>query len=229
MNTSETNNFIALIPAYNESSCISEVIAATKLSLDVLVIDDGSSDDTAEQARQAGAKVLSQGKNQGKGVALRAGFAYALEGENQAVITLDADGQHDPVEIPKFLRAFQEKRPNLIIGQRDFSQMPPIRRLANSIGQWSFSWALGQHVPDNQSGYRLIDHTMMRAMLNSKEAGFEFEVDMIVTCAILGLNISWVPIQTIYRGESSHIHAYDHIVNYFRILYHTRRRIAQSR
>ena len=220
---------LAIIPAFNEAQRIGPVITESLQFLPLLVVDDGSVDATIQIAKECGADVLEQHPNQGKGAALKAGFRHALDSGFDAVVTLDADGQHDPAEIPKFLRKYEDAEADLIIGARDFSQMPPIRRLANSIGQWSFSWALGQHVPDNQSGYRLIDHTMMRAMLNSKEAGFEFEVDMIVTCAILGLKINWVPIQTIYRGESSHINAYEHIKNYFRILYHTRRRMAQKR
>ena len=172
--------------------------------------------------------VLCQNPNQGKGTALRAGFSYALENGYQAVLTLDADGQHDPDEIPKFTQSYRDSQANLIIGQRDFSQMPPTRRLANSIGQWSFSWALGQQVPDNQSGYRLIDREMMEAMLNSQEGGFEFEVDMIVTCVLRGLQLEWVPIRTIYRGETSHISAYEHITNFARILYRTRQRVKRG-
>jgi glycosyltransferase involved in cell wall biosynthesis len=227
-----TKSVLALIPAYNESARVADVVTGARTHLDVLVVDDGSTDDSAVHAENAGAKVLCQHPNQGKGAALCAGFAYALEAGYQAVVTLDADGQHDPGEIPKFLDAYARTNANLIIGQRDFSQMPPIRRLANTLGQWSFSLALGQHVPDNQSGYRLIDQQMMGAMLASREeglGGFEFEVDMIVTCTVQGLELEWVPIQTIYAGEASHINAYDHTVNFVRLLWRTRARIVQDR
>ena len=83
-------------------------------------------------------------------------FVIALAADYDAVVTLDADGQHDPAELPKFLAAYAEKQPDLIIGQRRLRHMPPIRRLANYLGRKSFSWAIGQPIPDNQSGYRLI-------------------------------------------------------------------------
>ena len=104
---------LALIPAYNESKKITEVVKKTLNYLPVLVVDDGSSDDTATLAEKAGASVVRQIPNQGKGAALRAGFRYSIDNGFQAVITLDADGQHNPDEIPIFLKAFQAKHANL--------------------------------------------------------------------------------------------------------------------
>lgn len=223
-----SDQILVVIPAFNEEKRICHVVNGAKVFLPVLVVDDGSSDGTAVTAEGADAQVIRQIPNQGKGEALRTGFSYALEGNYRAVITIDADGQHDPVEIPKFLHSYEESAANLIIGRRDFSQMPPIRRMANSLGQWSFSWALGQHIPDNQSGYRLIDRKMMAAMLSSQEGGFEFEVDMIVTCIIQDMKLAWVPIQTIYRDETSHISAFHHTVNFARMIRETRRRVNQE-
>ena len=224
-----SNKILALIPAYNESERISAVVSSAREHLPVLVIDDGSADDTAARAEKAGATVLRQHPNQGKGAALRAGFRYALENDCQAALTLDADGQHDPAEMPKFIHAYAGNKAGLIIGQRDFSQMPPVRRLANSLGRWSFSWAVGQPVPDNQSGYRLINRELMEAMLASREQGFEFEVDMIVTCILIGLALDWVPIRTIYAGETSHISGFDHTVNFVRLLWRTRGRVSRAK
>ena len=222
----ESARVVALIPAYNEAPYIGSVVTGALAQLPVLVVDDGSTDDTAARARASGAAVLHQMPNQGKGSALRAGFRQAIHEGYDAVLTLDADGQHDPTEIPKFLRAYNAGRANLIIGQRDFSQMPPIRRLANSLGQWSFSWALGQHIPDNQSGYRLVDRQLMEAMLASSERGFEFEVEMIVICVGRGLVLDWVPIRTIYAGQRSHINNLEHTINFLRMLWQTRQYIA---
>jgi Glycosyltransferases involved in cell wall biogenesis len=101
---------LAIIPAYNEAERLGPVAAAAGLFLPVLVVDDGSGDETANVGRQAGAQVLEQTPNQGKGAALRAGFRFALVQGYDAVITLDADGQHDPAEIPAFLRAFPGRR-----------------------------------------------------------------------------------------------------------------------
>ncbi|MHB1482427.1 MAG: glycosyltransferase family 2 protein, partial [Bellilinea sp.] len=147
---------LVLIPAYNEGERVVPVVRGAQTHLPVLVVDDGSTDGTAVFARDAGADVYLQQPNQGKGAALLAGFAIALKQGYQAVITLDADGQHDPAEIPAFIAAFQSQHADLVIGQRNFSQMPPVRRFANTIGAALFSRALGQPVADNQSGFRLI-------------------------------------------------------------------------
>jgi glycosyltransferase involved in cell wall biosynthesis len=214
---------LALIPAYNEAAGIAAVVAAAREYLPVLVVDDGSGDDTASLAEAAGAQVLRQVPNQGKGAALKAGFRWAIEHEFTAVLTLDADGQHDPHEIPGFLRAHRAQQADLVIGQRDFSRMPPSRRLANSIGRWSFSWAVGADIPDNQSGYRLVSRRLMQALLESSEQGFEYEVEMIAICVRRDYRLSWVPIRTIYAGEASHIRPLQHIRNYMRILWKVRR------
>ena len=140
------------------------------------------------------------------------------------MVTLDGDGQHDPGDIPAFLACFAATSADLIIGARDFTQIPPIRRLANTLGQRLFSWALGQQVPDNQSGYRLLSRPMMAATLDSVESGFEFEVEMIVVCVEQDLRLAWVPIRTIYAGEHSHINPLRHVVQFSRVVWQTRRR-----
>lgn len=214
---------IALIPAYQEGPRISAVVEAAHRYLPVVVIDDGSSDDTAAVAELAGATVLRQVPNAGKGAALRAGFRHALASGVEAVITLDADGQHDPDEIPTFLAAWATARPELIIGQRDFAAMPAVRRLSNTVGGWAVSAAVGRRVPDNQSGYRLIGRTLMGRLLDSDETGFEFEVEMIARCIALGLPISWVPIRTIYAGAPSHIRPLRHLAEFARVTRKARR------
>jgi glycosyltransferase involved in cell wall biosynthesis len=214
---------VALIPAYNESGRVAEVVSGVAAYLPPFVIDDGSTDETAAIAEAAGATVLRQSPNQGKGAALREGFRRALADGCEAVITLDADGQHDPAEIPKFLEAFAARRADLIIGQRRLRWMPPIRRLANWLGRKTFSWALGRPVPDNQSGYRLISRRLMLALDAAEESGFEFELEMIVTCVRQGFTLDWVPIRTIYTGEGSHIDSATHLKNFLRVVGQTRR------
>ena len=214
---------VAVIPAYEEGPRIQAVVEATRAHLPVVVVDDGSSDDTAVRAEAAGATVIRQVPNAGKGAALRAGFRYALDRGYAAVVTLDADGQHDPDEIPAFLDAFRERRPELVIGKRAFDEMPAIRRLSNTLGGLTLSAALGRNVPDNQSGYRLIGRVLMRAMLESDESGFEFEVEMIARAIALGLPIEWVPIRTIYAGEPSHIEPWRHFREFLRVAAKARR------
>jgi len=220
---------LALIPAHNEAPRIAPVIAAAHAHLRVLVIDDGSSDNTAEVARQAGAWVVSQNPNQGKGAALKAGFRLALENGYDAVITLDADGQHDPAEIPKFLQAQAAQPHDLIIGARDFSQMPFSRRLANTFGRRIFSWSLGQTIRDNQSGYRLVSRRLIEASLQSNQGGFEFEVDMVVICIQRGWRLGWVPIRTIYGAEKSHISPFKHIYRFVRLAWKTRQAVQNAK
>jgi glycosyltransferase involved in cell wall biosynthesis len=214
---------LVVIPAYEEGPRIGKVVEDATRFLPTVVVDDGSSDDTADRAESAGATVIRRAPNAGKGEALRTGFRHALEAGAAAVVTLDADGQHDPAEIPRFLERFEARQAELIIGQRDFSSMPPVRRLSNAVGGLVLAGALGRSVPDNQSGYRLIGRTLMRALLDSDESGFEFEVEMIARCLALGLRIDSVPIRTIYAGEPSHIRPWRHFTEFVRITRKARR------
>ncbi len=220
MNESEHKKILAVIPANNEARHISSVVSRAIRHLPVLVVDDGSIDQTAALAAQAGAEVFSQFPNQGKGKALMAGFRLGLDKGYDAMITLDGDAQHDPDEIPLFIDTFLANQPDLIIGQRDFSKMPLVRRTSNTIGRYMLSWALGQPVPDNQSGYRLISRRLAQDTLNYQESGFEFEVEMVIRCVHLGYSLAWVPIRTIYGDEKSHITPFRHVVNYFRVTLH---------
>jgi glycosyltransferase involved in cell wall biosynthesis len=215
----------ALIPAYQEAPRVGEVVRAAALFLPVLVIDDGSTDGTAEAAEAAGATVIRLQPNRGKGVALRAGFRRALEEGCAAVVTLDADGQHDPGEIPALLAVWQREQPDLVIGRRDFRAMPPVRRLANELGQRTFSWAVGRRIHDNQSGYRLVSRRLLERLLDSEEQGFAFEVEMITLAIRSGHTIEWVPIRTIYRGEPSHIRPWEHVTSFLRVSRDARRAV----
>jgi glycosyltransferase involved in cell wall biosynthesis len=216
-------SILALIPAYQEGPRITAVVEQTLAYLPVVVVDDGSTDDTAARAEAAGALVLRQVPNGGKGAALRRGFGHALERDAPAVVTLDADGQHDPAEIPAFLAAYAAGQPELVIGRRDFAGMPPVRRLSNTLGGMVFSAAVGRRIADNQSGYRLIGRRLMMALLDSDESGFEFEVEMIARCIALGLPIADVPIRTIYAGEPSHIRPWRHFTEFLRVSRDARR------
>lgn len=213
----------ALIPAHNEAPRIAPVIEGARRHLSVIVVDDGSADDTAAVAEAAGAEVLRQPGNRGKGEALKAGFRRALAADAEAVVTLDADGQHDPAEIPAFLAAHERSGAELVIGVREFRDMPPARRLANLLGKQVLHWATGQEIPDNQSGYRLVGRRLMEAALASEEPGFGFEVEMIVECARRGWGIAWVPIRTIYGAEKSHINPLTHLGRFLRLAWRIRR------
>jgi glycosyltransferase involved in cell wall biosynthesis len=224
----EKLDVVALIPAYNAEEFVGDVVRRARRHVPVVVVNDGSRDRTAQVAAEAGALVVEQQPNQGKGAALQRGFAWALERGARAVITLDADGQHDPDEIGRFFERFRATGADLIIGARDFSQMPLVRRLSNSIGQRAFSWAMGQPVRDNQSGYRLLSRRLMEALQASAERGFEFEMDMIVVCVRNHWLLEWVPIRTIYADEKSNIKPFRHVAHFFRMVLQARRALRET-
>jgi glycosyltransferase involved in cell wall biosynthesis len=196
----------ALIPAYQAAHRLGEVLLrlqALEGPPEVLVVDDGSRDATGLVARQFGARVLTFAGNHGKGHALLAGFA-ALRADFDAVITLDADGQHPPECLPDFLRA-AEGGADLVLGMRRRTpDMPVVRRIANDVSSRWASWLAGQRVSDSQCGYRLHSRALLeRTPLTPGR--YELETELVVRAARLGFRIVEVPIPTVY-GEISQIH-----------------------
>lgn len=201
--TQDDGEIIALIPAYNEARFIGNVVKGALRYLPVVVIDDGSSDGTGAAAALAGAKVIAHTRNQGKGKALNTGFDYAVGRGVAAAITLDADGQHDPDEIPEFIAAFRADRGDVIIGQRNFSQMPVKNQFGNRTGTFLLGLAMGRPIPDNQSGYRLLSRAVM-ATIRTDATRFEAEVELLLRAQLAGFRLTWVPIRTIYNEKISH-------------------------
>ncbi len=201
-------NILVLIPAWNEAIRIRPIIEAFRESWSVLVVDDGSSDDTAAVARGMGVEVVVHPQNMGKGVALSTGFAWALERGFDAVLTLDADGQHDPAEAPRFIEAYERGEGDLIIGRRDFREMPLYRAFGNGIGTWMLSKVLGIKIDDNQCGYRLYTRKLLETV-DLGRTGFEFEVEAVVEAVAAGLEIGWVDVHTIYGiDKKSYFHPF---------------------
>lgn len=195
----------ALIPAYQAAAHLGEVLlelAALPDAPEALVVDDGSRDATAEVARQFGARVHSFAANRGKGAALLEGFRRLADYD--AIVTLDADGQHPPASFPRFVAA-AEAGADLVLGARErTSDMPAARRFANGF---SSAWAgalAGQRVPDSQCGYRLYRREVLRRTPVSP-GRFEFETEIAVRAARLGFRLAAVPIPTVYGGERSQI------------------------
>ena len=214
------DKILALIPAWNEEAFIGPVIEATREQLPLLVVDDGSHDSTPDLAASAGAEVVRHEENKGKGQALITGFKWALEQGFDAVVTLDADGQHDPTEIPLFLSAYRKKAGELIIGRRNFRQMPFPNRYANPIGSWLLSLALRQRIFDNQCGYRLHTRKLLES-LDLKMTGFELEVEVVMQAVCLGMTIGWVPIRTIYgTGKVSYFHPLHDTIGFLKMVWH---------
>ena len=221
---------MAMLPAYNEEAHLPEVLSELKQYIEtILVIDDGSVDRTVEIARDMGVNVLSRGYNLGVGQTTRDGLEWALEQGFDAAVMLDSDGQHKPSEITRFLEKFERDQNRLIIGERDYKQMPIRRRMSNTFGRWMLSKSIGQYLPDNQSGYRLVEKDLIVKLLDTKEAGYNFMVEMIILCLASGWEIGWVPISTIYGDEKSHQKALYQIKGFTKMCLQARRDVKNRR
>jgi glycosyltransferase involved in cell wall biosynthesis len=215
---------LALIPAWNEGPRLRPVVEATRQHLPVLVVDDGSRDNTITVAEKAGATVVSHLQNRGKGVALMTGFEWALGRGYGGVLTLDGDGQHDPDDIPKFLSVYQTGRWDLIIGKRRFDQMPFPRRYTNPLGSWLLSVALREQILDNQSGFRLHDRRLLQ-ILDLTTTGFEMEVELITQAICQSMSVGWVEIRTIYGiDKTSYFHPLTDSARFLGMVWHAWRR-----
>ena len=198
---------LLVIPAYNEAKFIGKLLQKTLRYFepqDILVIDDGSQDATFEIAKSFGVKVLKNAKNLGKGRSLEKGFVYAVQNGYDAVITMDADLQHDPDELPKFLKAAESF--DFVIGSRwqGLSLMPWDRYMSNRLTTLILSAIAGVKVEDTQSGYRLIKTKVLRKV-RPKSAHYDAESEYVVLVARAGFKIGNVPIKTIYGEEESSV------------------------
>ena len=194
---------IALIPAYNEETTIADVLERTRPFVsEILVVNDGSRDKTAEIARAHGVRVVSHLVNRGLGAAIGTGFAEANKIGADVVITLDADGQHDPVEIPKFIAAI-ESGADVVIGSRMMTRtgMPWYRQVANMLGNLSTLILFGAYVTDSQSGFRAFTRHAL-SLIDLKTNGMEVSSELIAEAKAHGLKIVEVPIQAIYTDYS---------------------------
>jgi glycosyltransferase involved in cell wall biosynthesis len=209
----------AVIPAFENHATIGRLIKETHRYIDhVVVVDDGSSDNTARLAEDAGAHVSRLQKNRGKGNALRIGFRYATASDFDAIITLDADFQHDPAEIPKFIESYRENNLQIVVGDRLHAKdkIPRIRYGPNKIGTYLFSWLIGRNIKDSQCGFRLYDRKIMET-IHILNDGFEAEADILLRAGKRGYDIGFVPIEPIYFSGSQHKSTYRPIKDTFRI------------
>jgi len=195
----------ALIPAFNEAPHIAGVVEGARKHLDsVVVIDDGSSDGTAELARSAGAVCLESPGNCGKASALHLGIAHARAHDFTHIITMDGDGQHLPEDIPSLLRVARETDADLVIGARPFDRalMPRARFYSNTIGSRWASALVGRPIKDSQSGFRLFRlESLCRAKLRSRR--YEFEMEALIKLGRMGCTIAHAPIHMVYEyGQS---------------------------
>jgi glycosyltransferase involved in cell wall biosynthesis len=196
---------VAAVPAYNEERYIGSVVLKARRHVnEVLVFDDGSSDGTAQVALLAGARVLRNDRNRGKGAAMRDLITDVRRDPPDALLFLDADGQHDPDEIPILLKGIEAGN-DVVIGSRKKHKgsIPFYRRIGQrvlSIGAGVAS--RGRKVVDTESGFRALSKKAIVA-LDLTESGFAVETEMIVKAAAKGLKMSEVPIATIYVEDGS--------------------------
>lgn len=211
----------AVIPAYNEEKHIGDVVRRTRQQLDdVLVVDDGSQDKTADNARAAGGEVIVHEQNRGKGETIKTGLRHWLDRQFDFVIILDADGQHPPEEIDRFVTAaLSAEEPKLILGTRmnDLSSMPFVRRFVNRWMSNRISAVCGQEIPDTQCGFRMLHRQLIPELLGGA-ARFDYETEMLIIASRKGFTIASVPISTVYSDEVSSIHPVRDTIRFFKLM-----------
>lgn len=212
-----------VIPCLDAERTIGDVVRGASASgHPVVVVDDGSNDRSTNEAERAGATVLRHAKNRGKGAALQTGFAWAAAEGARAVATLDADGQHDPRELPSLLAAHEQNPRALVIGVRDFQPgaMPKWSRIGNRISTYWISKYAGRPHRDTQSGFRVYPRVLFAsAPLRSRR--FETESELVLYAARFGLPLVEVPIRTIYNNgrAGSHFHGFRDTVRIMRLVF----------
>ncbi|MBL8012427.1 MAG: glycosyltransferase family 2 protein [Candidatus Omnitrophica bacterium] len=209
-----------LIPCHNEAQAIGRLVEQVKhLGLDVVVVNDGSTDATGSIAESKKARVITISPCGGKGNALRKGFEYILSQVYDALIIMDGDGQHSPEDLPAFIEHYKTTRASVINGNRmaNNRNMPFVRKMTNVVMSWMISLVCRQRVADSQCGYRLISCEVLRNIkLNS--TNFEIESEILIKASKKGLKIDSVPVQTIYEDEQSKIRPVKDTIRFFKYL-----------
>lgn len=210
-----------IIPTYNEVKSIGDIVKEIcRMNSSVIVIDDGSRDNTTQIAMDSGAKVIRNLKNRGKGASLIKGFNYALNNNFDAVIAMDGDGQHLPKDVLKIIEIAKESKNLLFIGNRmqNSSRMPMIRRWTNHLMSWLISRLAGQDIPDTQCGLRLVKKELLQR-LKLSTFRYETESEILIQASRLGYKIESVPITTIYSGENSQINPLFDTLRFLRFIF----------
>jgi len=221
---------LAIIPAYNEEAHIEEVARGTLEHCDrVIVVDDGSTDRTGAVAAATGAEVIALPANRGKGHSLRRGFSCAAQLGYEWVLTLDADGQHDPDEIPDLVATARATGADVVVGDRlqDVERMPRVRRCANRFSTRILSWLAGVSLPDTQSGFRLIRRRTWEAAPPSS-GRFSAESEFLVLAARRGAVVVGRKIRTIYGDERSKFRTFRDSCRFVGLVLRLMRRIVMA-
>lgn len=220
--SADRRNVAALIPCYFEEKHIRDVAGRTRAQLEsVLVVDDGSTDRTSNEAREAGAEVIRHEKNQGKGAAIKTGLRELTSRDGvEWVLILDGDGQHLPEEIPHFFAAANGHGAAMIVGNRmsDTRTMPLVRKLTNLTMSGLISAIIGQRVPDSQCGFRMFRKDLASAFVDVPSSNFDFESEMLAIAARRGVKIAAATVSTVYGDERSKIHPVRDTIRFFQLL-----------
>jgi glycosyltransferase involved in cell wall biosynthesis len=209
-----------VIPTYNESSAIAGLIKdIRKLGLDVVVVDDGSQDNTPRLAEVAGAIVLRNKTNEGKGASLVKGFDYILTKGYDCIIAMDGDGQHLAQDIASFISAAENSPNEIFIGNRMLKtkKMPWTRVITNKFMSWLISHITCQDIPDTQCGFRLIKAEALKK-LKLQAGKYETEAELLIKAARCGLKIESVGIETVYSGQKSRINPFTDTLRFIRFI-----------
>ena len=184
---------LAVVPCYNEEATIGSIVLKAKRHVDkVLVVDDGSTDDTAKIAKEAGATVISHKKNEGKSFGIKTGFKYALSNRYDYVVTIDGDGQHNPDEIPTVLGNIMNNGYDISIGFRHgaSTEMPPWRKIGKRVLDYATSFGNGGNVTDSQCGFRAFNKKAVQSLTPRLNGGaFNVESEQLIKAHELGLNV----------------------------------------
>ena len=215
----------AVIPAYQDEKHIGDIVRRTRKWLDhVLVIDDGSSDQTAQRAREAGAEVIVHSENRGKGEAIKTGLGHWFDRKVTWVTLLDSDGQHLPEEIDRFVAAAAAAtRPSFFIGNRmnNLAGMPFIRRVVNRYMSGRISRVCGQEIPDTQCGFRMLDRQLIPELLGGGHR-FDYETEVLIIASRKGYRVESVPITTVYTDQVSKIHPMRDAIRFLKLMWRYR-------
>lgn len=213
-----------IIPTYNESANIGNIIQQIRQQgREVVVVDDGSTDSTAQISKDKGAFVLRNSKNQGKGFSLIRGLRYALDNNFDAAITMDGDGQHRPEDIPQFIKKAGSTDAGIIIGNRMHNprRMPMVRVLTNKFMSWFISKMIRKEIPDTQCGFRLIKRELLKK-IKFTTRHFETESEILFQASRLGYRIDSQAIKSIYQRERSQINPFLDTVRFINFIWRQR-------
>ena len=196
---------VAIIPAYNESRSIGKIIAETNKYVSmVIVVDDGSQDDTADIATSMDAHVISHSRNIGKGAALKRGLNECSKYNPDIIVTLDADGQHDPTDIPKLLEPIENGEADIVIGSRyaknSIREIPLVRGFGLSLINIVNKSLIKSAINDSQSGFRAYTKSAAAMISTYNSTGYGVETEQLATAELYGFSILEVPVTIRYQG-----------------------------